>query len=243
MTHPPPLLVVDDEDHLARGLKLNFELEGFAVDTAGTIRAATQRLAERGPYAAIVLDIELPDGMGFDLCQRLRDAGDTTPIVMLTVRSDPADRVLGLESGADDYLPKPFAFAELLARVRAMLRRRRWDAAPTAGAAASAAAELRFGDVHVDFATHEVTAYGARLELTALELSLLRYFAAHPQRVLSREELLEKVWELPTNTNTRTVDNFIVRLRRYFEEDPSNPRYFLSVRGAGYRFVGLDAPL
>jgi DNA-binding response OmpR family regulator len=227
----PRILVVEDEQHLATGLKLNLELEGFAVDVARLAREATALLVVT-TFDAIVLDVMLPDMDGFALCKKLRDSGNYTPVIMLTARSAALDRVTGLDVGADDYLTKPFELEELLARVRSVLRRRQWDRPEEAGTAPL----LRFGDAVVNFATHEVTVRGEPRKLTQLEIDLVRYFARHEGRVIGRDELLEQVWKLRHYPNTRTVDNFIVRLRRYFEPDPSRPVHFLSVRGAGYRF-------
>lgn len=230
----PALLVVEDEEHLGRGLKLNFELEGFDVVWAPTAREAGLALMRATRFDTILLDVQLPDVDGFEFCKRLRDSGNYTPVIMLTVRSSAEDRVRGLEVGADDYVPKPFDFAELLARVRSQLRRTHWSQGPKA--VDHQAATVQLGDAHVDFDTHRVVIAGDEVTLTKLELDLLRYFVTNPNRVLSRQELLEHVWKLRNYPNTRTVDNFIVRLRRHFEPNPQEPRYFLSVRGAGYRF-------
>jgi two-component system OmpR family response regulator len=227
------LLIVEDEDHLAAGLKLNLELEGYRVDVAATAKEAGQRLLDPAGYDAIVLDVMLPDVNGFELCRKFRDAGNFIPVIMLTARSSPEDRVLGLEAGADDYLVKPFELEELLARVRSVLRRQRWE--QVSGNQAKATT-LSFGEAQINFDTHEVTVAGEAAQLTQLELDLLRYFAENAGRVLSRTELLERVWKLRNYGNTRTVDNFISRLRRRFEPDPSSPMHFLSVRGAGYKF-------
>ena len=226
---PQRLLIVEDEDHLAAGLKLNLELEGYAVDVAGNAKEAGQRLLDPSGYDAIV-----PDVNGFELCKKFREAGNFIPVIMLTARSSPDDRVRGLEAGADDYMVKPFELGELLARVRSVLRRQRWD--KTTGNQTKAAT-LAFGDAEIDFETHDVRVRGEAVQLTQLELDLLRYFAENAGRVLSRTELLERVWKLRNYGNTRTVDNFISRLRRRFEVDPSSPVHFLSVRGAGYKFV------
>ncbi len=228
------LLVVEDENHLAAGLKLNLELEGFAVDIAESARQAGQFLARPHVYGAIVLDVMLPDLDGFDLCAKLRAAGNFSPVIMLTARSSPHDRVRGLEAGADDYLVKPFELSELLARIRSLLRRQRWESHNSSKDTSTAT--LRFGAVRVNFDSHEASVDGKRLQLTQLEFALLRYFAEHPDRVLSRDELLENVWQLRNYPNTRTVDNFVLRLRKYFEPDASRPVHFLSVRGLGYRF-------
>ncbi|HET6582791.1 MAG TPA: response regulator transcription factor [Nannocystaceae bacterium] len=229
----PHVLVVEDEDHLAAGLKLNFELEGFVVDVARSGRDAG-RLLVQDDYDVIVLDVMLPDVDGFSLCQKLRESGNTTPVLMLTARGAVNDRVEGLNVGADDYLTKPFDLAELLARVRSLLRRRVWT---RRSGPRPPPAVLRLGDAVIDFETHDAEAKGVPLHLTKLELDLLRYFADNPGRVLSREELQQNVWKLRDYPNHRMVDNFIMRLRRHFEPDPRQPTYFLSVRGAGYKFI------
>jgi DNA-binding response OmpR family regulator len=226
--------VVEDEEHLASGLKLNFDLDGYAVDVARSAREAAQRLSGLDAYDVIVLDVMLPDLDGFELCRRIRDAGNFVPVIMLTARASPADRVAGLEAGADDYLVKPFALGELLARVRSALRRREWE---RGGSQDRVGRVLAFGRARVDFDTHDVSVSGTPAKLTQLEIDLLRYLAANADRVVSRDELLEKVWKLRNYSNNRTVDNFISRLRRHFEVDPQRPVHFVSVRGAGYRFT------
>ena len=228
------LLVVEDERNLAAGLKLNFELEDYEVDIAGTATEATRLLAQPEGYHAIILDVMLPDFDGFELCRRMRNAGNRTPIIMLTARADAEDRVTGLEAGADDYLVKPFELSELLARVKSLLRRRDWDREDEVE---PEGAVLEFGTARIDFSTHSVVNGDDTLTLTVLELELLRYFALNEGRVLSRDELLERVWKLRNYPNTRVVDNFIVRLRKHFEPDPTEPVHFLSIRGAGYKFV------
>ncbi len=228
------LLVVEDEEHLAAGLKLNLELEGYVVDLAVNAREAGERLLGIDGYDAIVLDVMLPDVDGFELCRRLRDSGNYVPVLMLTARSSPDDRVRGLEAGADDYMVKPFDLGELQASVRSMLRRQAWQKGP---ARPRVSHVLEFGRARVDFDTHDVLVDGQPEKLTQLEIDLLHYFSLHPGRVLRRGELLEKVWKLRNYSNNRTVDNFISRLRRRFEDDPQAPRYFVSVRGAGYKFV------
>jgi DNA-binding response OmpR family regulator len=225
------ILVLEDETHLAAGLKLNLSLEGYTPVLAPTIRAARQALVEAGPFALYVFDVMLPDGDGIALCHALREAGDRTPVLMLTALSAPDHRVRGLEAGADDYLPKPFDLAELLARVKALLRRAQWDSTPVAAAQA-----VRIGRLQVDFAAMTASADGQAVTLTRLEFDVLRYFSAHAGRVLSREELLAEVWQL-TGQTTRTVDNFVMRLRRHVELDPKQPQHLVSVRGAGYKLV------
>lgn len=233
MTQGEPfrLLVVEDEAHIAAGLKLNLELEGYVVDVAATARDA-RALQLQHRFDVIILDVMLPDMSGFDLLRGMRAAGNRTPVLMLTARSSAADRVTGLDAGADDYLAKPFELDELLARVRSKLRRSHWDKdlhPPTSS--------LSFGDARVDFDIHEATVGGQEVQLTQLEIDLVRYFGERPGLVIGRDELLENVWKLRNYPNTRTVDNFIVRLRRHFEADPQRPVHFLSVRGRGYKFV------
>ncbi len=230
----PRLLVVEDEAHLASGLKLNFTLEGYDVTVAPTLRDAGLRLMDPLGFQVILLDVMLPDGDGVAFCRTLRDAGNFTPVLMLTAKSSPDERVRGLEAGADDYLPKPFELAELIARVKSMLRRAQWTSPSDAPLAAEV---LTFGATTVDFAAMTAHRDGAPVTVTRLELDLLRYFARNAGRVVSRSELLEHVWEVSATSHTRTVDNFVLRLRKHFEPDPHTPRHFLSVRGAGYKFV------
>jgi DNA-binding response OmpR family regulator len=229
------VLVVEDEAHLAAGLRLNLELDGYRVVVARSVREASAALLQSAPINLILLDVMLPDGNGYDFCKQLRETGQYMPVIMLTARSAAEERVRGLDSGADDYMPKPFELAELLARVRSALRRSGWQHSDTQGETSRGI--LRFGDAVINFDTHEATMAGKPLRLTQLELDLVHYFAQHPGRVLSREELLERVWNLRNAPNTRSVDNFILRLRRYFEPLPDKPVHFVSHRGAGYRFL------
>ena len=231
----PRILIVEDESHIAAGVKLNLELEGYEVEVARTVRETAAQLVQGDSFDLIILDVMLPDGDGFSLCRKLRESGDYTPVIMLTARNSADDRVRGLNTGADDYLAKPFELAELLARVRSALRRRSWEARSTTPE--SSRGVLRFGEAVINFDTHEATAFGKPVRLTQLELDLLYYFSRRPNRVLMREELLEQVWKLRNAPNTRSVDNFIVRLRKYFEPSQDKPIYFLSHRGAGYKFV------
>jgi DNA-binding response OmpR family regulator len=235
----PHLLVVEDEQHLAAGLKLNFELEGYAVDLAVTARRAAELLLG-ARYDVIVLDVMLPDTDGFELCKKLRDGGNFTPVLMLTARNATDDRVHGLEVGADDYLVKPFELSELLARVRSLLRRRTWERAQPP--ARSNTDIIVFGRATIDCERGEARMDDEEVKLTRLEFDLIRYFADNPGRVLSRQELQEQVWKLANYPNTRMVDNFIMRLRRHFEPDPAAPVHFVSVRGTGYKFVPDGRP-
>lgn len=229
------ILLVEDERHIATGLKLNFELEGYAVRVAASARDAGTALLEEGDPDLIILDVMLPDATGFDVCRRLRDAGNFTPVLMLTARGTTEDRVEGLEAGADDYMPKPFELAELLARVRSLLRRQRWEQSQPLDEAAGPS-KLTLGEIEIDFDALTATRGEEEIKMTRLEFDLLRYLAGHPGRVLSRQELQAEVWKLENYPNSRMVDNFILRLRKHLEPDPKAPRFFLSVRGAGYKF-------
>lgn len=229
---PQAVLVVEDEAHLAAGLVLNFELDGYRVEVATDGHSAERALRERR-FGVVILDVMLPDLDGFELCRRLREAGDFTPVIMLTARAAPDDRVRGLESGADDYLVKPFALQELLARVRSQLRRSDWARRREER---SNSELLQFGETVVDLAARIANVRGARIALTRLEADLLRYLVQNSGRAISRQELLEQVWQLGNYPNTRTVDTFVVRLRKLLEVQPSEPRHLLSVRGVGYRF-------
>jgi DNA-binding response OmpR family regulator len=231
----PRILIVEDEDHLATGLKLNLELEGYAADVAATAREAGELLLDPMRFDAIVLDVMLPDLDGFSLCAKLRQSGNYTPVIMLTARAAAEDRVRGLEAGADDYLVKPFDLNELLARVRSVLRRRQWERGKEEQRDPRRVVSI--GEATVDFDSHEVSVRGEPVKLTRLEMDLLKYFVDHPGRVLSRDTLLEEVWKLRNYSTARTVDNFISRLRRHFENDAQDPQHFVSVRGAGYKFV------
>jgi two-component system alkaline phosphatase synthesis response regulator PhoP len=231
------ILVVEDEEHLAHGIKFNFEAEGYQVTTVADGRTALRLIEEdRGAIDLVILDLMLPGMSGYAVCEALRAAGNEVPILMLTARTLTEDRVRGYNSGADQYLVKPFELEELLSIVRNLLARR-VRRPPGEKRGSEIGDTFEFGTAKVNFATFEATVEGRPLRLTNIEMSLLRYFAENEGRVIDRNELLENVWGHTTSPTTRTVDNFIVRLRKYFEPDPSRPRHFLSVRGAGYRFV------
>ncbi len=224
------LLVVEDDALLARGLERNLQLEGFRVTVVHTGEAALDLLrAPRAPFDLVVLDIMLPGIDGLEVCRRLRRAGSSIPVLFLTARGGIADRVLGLRLGADDYLAKPFSFEELALRIRGLLRR----AAPRA----SVGAVLRFGDNEVRLDELEADTPRGRVRLTEREVRLLRYLAENEGRTVSRAELLEHVWGLHADTETRTLDTYVHRLRQYFEADPRSPRHIHTVRGVGYRFT------
>lgn len=230
------VLLVEDEEHLAFALQFNLEAEGYAVDVAGSLQEAREHLEGEG-YDLVLLDVMLPDGVGFDLCVELRAQGVLTPVLMLTAKGSAEDIVYGLNAGADGYMTKPFHLQELLSRLAALIRRQRWQVQPPSAEVSDAGDAVSFGANHVDFARRSASAQGKAVELTELELRLLRFLVEHQGRPVSREELLEGVWDVSPQTNTRTVDNFIVRLRRLFEVDPSNPQHIVTVRGVGYRFV------
>jgi DNA-binding response OmpR family regulator len=228
------ILIVEDEAHIAEGLRFNLEAEGHDVEEAGDGRAALERLlggAKR--FDLVLLDLMLPEVGGLEVARRVRAAGNFVPILILTAKDDRGDVVRGIEEGADDYLTKPFALDELLARVRALLRRRRWDSPADDAAPRS----IAFGDVAIDFDRFELVGPQGRVELTTRETALLRALVDREGRAVPRGELLEVVWGLRPETNTRVVDAFVARLRRYVERDPSRPAHILSVRGHGYKFL------
>jgi DNA-binding response OmpR family regulator len=231
----PRILIVEDEANLAKGMQFNFEIEGYDVAVAADGAEALQRLTAKGPlsegFDLVILDVMLPGMDGYAVAERLREAGDFTPIMMLTAKGRPEDIVRGLEGGADDYLPKPFELPVLLARVKGLLRRREW----ARGGAEPATA--RVGEAEVDFANFEVRARGQTFHLTLLEAMLLKLLVQNAGRVVSKGEILEKVWNVSPDTATRAVDNFIMRLRKYIEADPRLPKHLHTVRGAGYKLV------
>jgi DNA-binding response OmpR family regulator len=227
------ILVVEDEARLAEGLKFNLEAEGHEVEIAGDGRSAAERVADPSDsFDLVVLDLRLPELSGFEVARRARASGNFVPILILTAKDDVHDRVRGLEEGADDYLTKPFRLDELLARVRGLLRRRRWDGV---SAEPTSLRPVVIGDTTVHFDRFELETPGGTISLTTRETGLLRVLADRRGQAVTRGELLEEVWGLRPDTRTRVVDSFIVRLRRYLEPDPSRPRHIVSVRGHGYR--------
>jgi DNA-binding response OmpR family regulator len=223
------ILVVEDEPGIALGLEDDLRLEGWDVELVGDGLAASQRAREH-PFDLILLDVMLPGKDGFEVCRELRKAGVQTPIIMMTAKAQEAEKVLGLDLGADDYVTKPFSPRELRARIRAALRR---------GATTPQSAELfRFGDIEVNAERCEVRRGGAVVETTATEFKLLSVFVRNRGRVLSRDRLLDQAWGEGTFLTDRVVDNHIVALRRKIEPDPAAPKYLVSVRGLGYRFDG-----
>jgi DNA-binding response OmpR family regulator len=228
-TNPPKLLIVEDEPDLALGLRDNFEFEGYAVSTAADGEAAIE-LALAGRPDLILLDVMLPKRSGLDVCQTLRRNGFTSPILMLTARSEESDVIQGLEAGADDYVTKPFSIRELTARVKAHLRR---TAAMNAGVD-----RFQLGDIALDFRNYTAERHGEPLPLSHRELEILRYFIQHRGETVTREQLLEHVWGITHYPITRTVDNHIAKLRQKVEVDPADPKWIVTVHRSGYKFLG-----
>ena len=243
------VLIVEDEAHLAKGLQFNLEAEGHSVEVAKDGERALQLLlghdGKRENFDAVVLDIMLPGKDGFAVASELRAAKNFVPVLMLTARGRPEDVLNGFASGADDYLPKPFELPILLARLQGLLRRRDWmresQASGSTSAAQSSASEaydvFSFHGRTIDFGKLELRVNGNTIHLTLMEAELLRHLIRNNDRIVSRKSILEEVWGLHEDTDTRAIDNFIVRLRRYIEDDPAKPRHLLTVRGVGYRFV------
>jgi two-component system, OmpR family, alkaline phosphatase synthesis response regulator PhoP len=233
------VLVVEDEQHLADGLRFNLEAEGYDVRVAETGEAALDLLADpQTGFDVIVLDVMLPGKDGFTVMSELRGAGQFIPTLMLTARSHPEDVLKGFAAGADDYLTKPFELSILIARIGGLLRRRDWlRHSPRLPPKDT----FVFGEKSVDFNSLELRVREQIFPLTLMEANLLRYLITHEGQPVARKKMLEEVWGLHEDTDTRAIDNFIVRLRRYIEDDPSSPQHVLTVRGVGYRFVAKPA--
>lgn len=236
------ILIVEDETHLARGLRFNFEAEGHQVELIDNGEDALDRLVgQLGVFDLVVLDIMLPGNDGLWVVSELRRQNIFVPVLMLTARGRPEDVLKGFEAGADDYLPKPFELAILLARMRSLLRRAQWTkgGAPGDGAAPEIAKSdvISIGGKTVDFTRLELHSGQEVIHLTVMEAELLAFLVRNADRPVSRKQILDQVWGLREDTDTRAIDNFVVRLRRYLEDDPSSPRHLLTVRGVGYRFV------
>jgi DNA-binding response OmpR family regulator len=251
------VLVVEDEAHLAKGLRFNIEAEGHSVEVSGDGETALERLlAKKENFDAVVLDVMLPGADGFTVVSALRKAQNYIPVLILTARGRPEDVLEGFASGADDYLPKPFQLPIFLARLQGLLRRNQWlrgekreakgraatgsDKEVAAGSAPSSATDAEvfsFEGKTIDFGTLELRVDGTIIQLTLMEAKLLRHLIRSKGRTVSRKSILEDVWGLHEDTDTRAIDNFIVRLRRYIEKNPSKPQHLLTVRGVGYRFL------
>jgi DNA-binding response OmpR family regulator len=245
------VLIVEDEAHLAKGLQFNLEAEGHSVEVAGDGETALDRLlgplssakqskrqtAKRQDFDAVVLDVMLPGRDGFSVATELRAARNFVPVLMLTARSRPEDVLKGFASGADDYLPKPFELPILLARLQGLLRRREWSKTDADSKQPAESDVFRFSGRVIDFAKLELRVNGNTIQLTLMEADLLRYLVRNHGQAVSRKAILEDVWGLHEDTDTRAIDNFVVRLRRYIEDDPAKPKHLLTVRGVGYRFI------
>jgi DNA-binding response OmpR family regulator len=238
MSGTPHVLIVEDEEHLAQGLKFNLEAEGYRASIAPDGETALELAA--APDAAIdvmLIDVMLPGCDGFSVVEQLREREDRTPVLMLTARGRSEDVLRGFAAGADDYLPKPFDLSILLARLHGLLRRWAWQRREhDTIVPAEVEAPYSFAGRTIDFAALELRVDGRSTRLTVMETDLLRYLVRHQGRSIPRKELLEQVWRMREDTDTRAIDNFIVRLRRYLEDDPANPVFLRTVRGIGYRF-------
>jgi two-component system, OmpR family, alkaline phosphatase synthesis response regulator PhoP len=233
------ILLVEDEQHLAEGLRFNLTAEHHDVQVVDSGEAALAQItADPARFELVILDVMLPGITGFRVVADLRRAGQFVPVLMLTARDRPEDVLQGFQSGADDYLPKPFELPILIARVQGLLRRREWfRLGQNREQAPAVSSRFTFRERTIDFELLEVTMGDKTMPLTLMEASLLRYLVEHEGRPVSRKTILEKVWGVREDTDTRAIDNFIVRLRRYLEDKPSNPRHLQTVRGVGYRFV------
>jgi two-component system, OmpR family, alkaline phosphatase synthesis response regulator PhoP len=241
------ILVVEDEQHLAEGLRFNLEAEGYQVQVVDTGEGALELLRPASPpFDVVILDVMLPGIDGFAVMSDMRHAGQFIPTLMLTARGHPDDVLRGFAAGADDYLTKPFELAILIARISGLLRRREWLRAsinhvtePVAGVPAAPGETFHFGDKSMYFDRLELHVRDQVFPLTLMEANVLRYLIQHEGKPVSRKAMLEDVWGLHEDTDTRAIDNFIVRLRRFIEDDPTHPRHLLTVRGVGYRFVAV----
>ena len=241
------MLVVEDELHLAEGLRFNLEAEGYAAEVVGDGEGATDKLLQKKePFDVVVLDIMLPGKDGFEVVSELRAARNYVPVLMLTARGRPEDVLQGFASGADDYLAKPFDLSILLARLQGLLRRSEWMRAGKAGAGPAPQnsksdigdfGRFSFAGKTIDFGALELRWGRNTIHLTLMESELLRHMVQNDGKIVSRKQILEEVWGLHEDTDTRAIDNFVVRLRRYIEDDPGSPRHLQTVRGVGYRFV------
>lgn len=225
------ILIVEDEPQMRMGLRDNLEFEGYTVDTAEDGRVGLEKILEN-PYDLILLDVMMPHLSGFDVCKKAREKGIRTPVIMLTAKGEEIDKVLGLELGADDYITKPFSLRELLARIKAVLRR-----AGEAGNAPEASGEVTIGNLTVDFSTYDAYMDERAEPMSHKEFELLKYLWQHQGQTVSRDELLNEVWGYEEFPTTRTVDNFILKLRKRIESDPARPRFILTVHGIGYKLV------
>ncbi len=242
------ILVVEDEQHLAEGLRFNLEAEGYKVEVVETGEAALDLLLGKAEaFDIVVLDVMLPGKSGFDVVSEMRRAGQFVPTLILTARGHSNDILQGFSAGADDYLTKPFELTILIARIQGLLRRREWLRQAQPEELPSAAGQednetFTFGEKSIFFDLQEIHVRDQVFTLTLMEMNVLRYLIQHEGKPVSRKIMLEEVWGLREDTDTRAIDNFIVRLRRYIEDDPTRPRHLLTVRSVGYRFIANPSP-
>ena len=222
------LLIVEDEEKMVSVLKDNLEFEGYQVSTAKDGREGIQKI-NKNVFDLILLDVMMPYLSGFDLCKQIRTDGNTTPVILLTAKGEEIDKVLGLELGADDYITKPFSLRELLARIKAILRRSQNTV--------SGKDEEKIGKLNVHFSSYDVFENGKQVAMTHREFNVLKYLWQHKNRTVSRDELLSSIWQMDDGITARTVDNFILHLRQKIEYNPSHPRHILTVHGIGYKFI------
>lgn len=226
----PRILIIEDDQQMQRGLKDNLEIEGYHVEVAGDGKTGLQKSIDND-YDLILLDVMLPHLSGFDLLRKAREKGRETPVIMLTAKGEEIDKVLGLELGADDYITKPFGLRELLARVKAVLRRHESSGSQGVGQ------PMILGSVEVDFATYSATRDGKDVVMTPKEYEILKFLWQHRNQTVSREQLLTNVWGYDESLSTRTIDNFILKLRQKIEDDPAHPRHIITIHGTGYKLV------
>lgn len=232
------ILIVEDESNIAQGLRFNLEADGYEAVVVDNGEDALKSVLQDGQhFDLIVLDVMLPGKDGFTVARELRQAENFVPVFMLTARGRPEDVLKGFESGADDYLPKPFNLDILLARIKGLLRRKNWMQAAQPAPAQEPEETFAFDGKTADFQKLQLHNRGQVYQLTLMEMELLRYLIRNGGRPVARKEILEKVWDLKEDTDTRAIDNFIVRLRRYIETDPTKPKHLITVRGLGYQFV------
>lgn len=225
----PSILLIEDEPEMQRGLKDNLEFEGYKVDVVSDGKDGLRKMINH-TYDLVLLDIMLPGMSGFDVCKRAREKGVRVPVIMLTAKGEEVDKVLGLELGADDYITKPFSLRELLARIKAVLRRK-------GSGMSEASGKTKIGHIEIDFSTYTVSKKGKPIEMTPKECEILRFLWQHKNQVVSRDALLTNVWGYDESISSRTVDNFILKLRQKVEPSPSKPRHIITIHGTGYKLI------
>jgi DNA-binding response OmpR family regulator len=223
------ILIVEDDPKMQIGLRDNLEFEGYDVKVANNGKSGLQEILDNA-YDLVILDVMLPQMSGFDVLKKSREKGISTPVIMLTAKGEEIDKVLGLELGADDYVTKPFGLRELIARVKAVLRRNE-------GQGSGSLSKIRFGNVEVDFEGYSASANGLELAMTPKEFDILKFLWQHRNKVVTRDQLLTNVWGYDESISTRTVDNFILKLRQKIEDDPAHPRYIITMHGTGYKLI------